>query len=55
MDRLNGLTRRGLLKAGGALGMAVGASSILGNSAFAQEGGFIPYSNKSLDYYFFVI
>jgi len=55
MDRMNGLTRRGLLKAGGALGMAVGASSVLGRSAFAQEGGFIPYSNKSLDYYFFVI
>lgn len=54
MDRLNGLTRRGLLKAGGALGIAAGASTLLGRAAWADEG-FIPYSNKSLDYYFFVI
>jgi ABC-type sugar transport system substrate-binding protein len=54
MDSMDGLTRRGLLKAGGALGAAVGASALLGRSAWAEEG-FIPYSNKSLDYYFFVI
>lgn len=55
MDRLNGLTRRGLLKAGGALGAAMGASALVGKAAWAQEAGFIPFSNKSLDYYFFVI
>ncbi|MER9316193.1 substrate-binding domain-containing protein [Mesorhizobium sp. M0659] len=55
MGRLNGLTRRGLLKAGGALGVAMGASALVGRPAWAQDAGFIPFSNKSLDYYFFVI
>lgn len=55
MKETNGFTRRGLLKAGGAVGAAMGAGALLGRSAWAQEAGFIPYSNKSLDYYFFVI
>lgn len=47
-----GISRRGLLQAGAALG----AGALLGGrAAFAQDGAFIPYSNKSLDYYFFVI
>ena len=54
MDRMNAMTRRGLLKAGGALGIAAGAGALLGRTAWADEG-FIPYSNKSFDYYFFVI
>jgi len=54
-NRVNAITRRGLLKAGGAIGAAIGAAALTGNSAWAQDAGFIPYSNKSLDYYFFVI
>ena len=55
MDRINGMTRRGLLKAGGAVGAALGANALFGNAAWSQDAGFIPFSNKSLDYYFFVI
>ena len=33
----------------------MGATALTGNSAWAQDAGFMPYSNKSLDYYFFVI
>jgi simple sugar transport system substrate-binding protein len=54
MSRLNGVTRRSLLKAGGTLGAAMTAATLPGRLAWADEG-FIPYSNKSLDYYFFVI
>lgn len=45
------ISRRGVLKAG----VAAGAASMLGRTAWAQDRVFIPYSNKSLDYYFFVI
>lgn len=45
------LNRRSLLKSGA----AAGAASMLGSAAFAQDRVFVPYSNKSLDYYFFVI
>jgi ABC-type sugar transport system substrate-binding protein len=43
--------RRRLLQAGAALG----AASLFGRSALAEDRIFVPYSNKSLDYYFFVI
>lgn len=48
MTNVNNLSRRGLLKAGAALGVGamVGGSS----SAFAADRVFVPYSNKSLDY-----
>jgi len=36
-------------------GLALGASALTGNAAFAQDRVFVPFSNKSLDYYFFVI
>jgi ABC-type sugar transport system substrate-binding protein len=45
------INRRTLLKASAAAGTA----SLLGGAAFAQDRVFVPYSNKSLDYYFFVI
>ena len=45
------MNRRSALKAGA--GAAVAAMA--GGSALAQERVFVPYSNKSLDYYFFVI
>lgn len=45
------MSRRGVLAAGAALG----AATLLGGRAFAQDTVFVPYSNKSLDYYFFVI
>ena len=45
------LNRRSVLKGAAALG--VGAMA--GRSAFAQDRVFVPYSNKSLDFYFFVI
>lgn len=46
------INRRHLLQAGAAL---AAATLVGGRAAFAQEAGFVPYSNKSLDYYFFVI
>ncbi len=36
-------------------GLALGASAVTGSMAFAQDSVFLPFSNKSLDYYFFVI
>ncbi|MCR9121288.1 MAG: sugar ABC transporter substrate-binding protein [Phyllobacteriaceae bacterium] len=45
------MNRRSVLKAGA----AAGAASMLGRAAWAQDRVFVPYSNKSLDYYFFVI
>ena len=45
------ISRRGILQAGA----AAGAASLMGKAAWAQDRVFIPYSNKSLDYYFFVI
>ncbi|OAN71732.1 sugar ABC transporter substrate-binding protein [Rhodobacteraceae bacterium EhC02] len=45
------MNRRGVLK----VGAAAGAASLLGGTAWAQDRVFLPYSNKSLDYYFFVI
>lgn len=47
----NPVTRRGVL-AGGA---AVGLSAVVAGSAKAADRVFIPFSNKSLSYYFFVI
>lgn len=46
------ISRRHLLQAGAALGAATLAG---GSNVFAQAKPFVPYSNKSLDYYFFVI
>lgn len=45
------ISRRSLLKAGA----AAGAATMVGGAAWAQDRVFLPYSNKSLDYYFFVI
>src|SRR5690606_12627089 len=36
-------------------GLALGAAAFAGREAFAQDRVFLPFSNKSLDYYFFVI
>ncbi len=56
MTRTTGVTRRGVLAGGAALGLgAVAGAAMGGGAAFAQENVFVPYSNKSLDYYFFVI
>lgn len=46
------ISRRRLMQAGAALGAATLAG---GTKAFAQDRVFVPFSNKSLDYYFFVI
>jgi simple sugar transport system substrate-binding protein len=46
------ISRRHLLQAGAAVGAATLAG---GSNVFAQTKPFVPYSNKSLDYYFFVI
>ena len=46
-----GVSRRSLLAGGAALGLG----AMMGPGAFAQAGLSSPYSNKSLDYYFFVI
>jgi simple sugar transport system substrate-binding protein len=52
LTKVNNLSRRGLLQAGAALG----AGTMLGGgSALAADRVFVPYSNKSLDFYFFVI
>jgi ABC-type sugar transport system substrate-binding protein len=45
------MTRRSVLAGGAALGM----TALAGGTLRAQDRVFIPYSNKSLDYYFFVI
>lgn len=52
---ISDVTRRGVLKAGAALGAGAMVGTAGGTLAGAQEALFIPYSNKSLDYYFFVI
>lgn len=46
-----GVSRRGLLVGGAVLGLGM----VIGRGALAQNRLSIPYSNKSLDYYFFVI
>lgn len=51
MTQPDNMNRRAILKAGA----AAGAASMLGGAAWAQDRVFVPYSNKSLDYYFFVI
>ena len=51
MSAGNQISRRHLLQAGAALCVA----ALAGGKAFAQSKPFVPYSNKSLDYYFFVI
>lgn len=50
-----GVTRRGVLAGGAALGLGAMTATAAGRMALAQDRLFIPYSNKSLDYYFFVI
>ncbi len=47
----SGRERRGLLVGGAVLGLGM----VIGRGALAQNRLSIPYSNKSLDYYFFVI
>jgi simple sugar transport system substrate-binding protein len=44
------LSRRNVIAAGASL-----ATGLVTRSAFAQGKPFVPYSNKSLDYYFFVV
>lgn len=51
MEMRKGVNRRGVLAGGAALGLGV----MMGQGALAQSRLSIPYSNKSLDYYFFVI
>ncbi len=51
MTRIKGMNRRDIL----AMGAALGAGMLAAPGAFAQGRKFIPFSNKSLDYYFFVI
>ena len=50
-----GMNRRNVLASGAALGLGAMMGSLAGSRAFAQGALSIPYSNKSLDYYFFVI
>lgn len=45
------MSRRTLMASGAALGLG----AMVGRPAWAQDRVFVPYSNKSLDYYFFVI
>ncbi|MCI2395052.1 substrate-binding domain-containing protein [Aliiroseovarius sediminis] len=45
------MNRRQLLQTGA----AASAATLMGGASFAQDRVFLPYSNKSLDYYFFVI
>ncbi|WP_336741188.1 sugar ABC transporter substrate-binding protein [Aureimonas altamirensis] len=51
MTRIKGMNRRDIL----AMGAALGVGMLAAPGAFAQGRKFIPFSNKSLDYYFFVI
>jgi len=51
MIKTMGLNRRQLMAGGAALGLG----SMMARGAFAEGALSIPYSNKSLDYYFFVI
>ena len=55
MNDKAGVTRRGVLAGGAALGVGAMATGLTGRMAMAQDRLFIPYSNKSLDFYFFVI
>jgi ABC-type sugar transport system substrate-binding protein len=49
------MDRRSVLAGGAALGIGAMASGMGVRGAMAADRLFIPYSNKSLDYYFFVI
>jgi len=51
MTKFSEMSRRQIMAGGAALGLG----AMVGRGAFAQERLAIPYSNKSLDYYFFVI
>lgn len=51
MMTAKGMSRRQIMAGGAAMGLG----AMMGRGAFAQSGLSIPYSNKSLDYYFFVI
>lgn len=51
MTKAMGLNRRQIMAGGAALGLG----SMMARGAFAEGALSIPYSNKSLDYYFFVI
>ena len=55
MTKQTGVSRRNLLAGGAALGLGTMMGPMAGMRAFAQNALSIPYSNKSLDYYFFVI
>ena len=55
MTKQTGVSRRNLLAGGAALGLGTMMGPVAGMRAFAQNALSIPYSNKSLDYYFFVI
>ncbi|MCD2185337.1 sugar ABC transporter substrate-binding protein [Rhizobium sp. GN54] len=49
------VNRRQVLVGGLALGAGAMTGAMAGGAAFAQDRVFLPFSNKSLDYYFFVI
>lgn len=49
MTKLTTMNRRQIMAGGAALGLG----AMMGSSALAQDRLSIPYSNKSLDYYFF--
>lgn len=51
MSRKLTMDRRSVIKAGA----AAGAAAMMGGAAWAQDRVFVPFSNKSLDFYFFVI
>jgi ABC-type sugar transport system substrate-binding protein len=51
MEKSTRINRRQLLQAGTAFGLA----SLVGTRAIARNKPFVPFSNKSLSYYFFVI
>ncbi len=55
MTKQIGVSRRNVLAGGAALGLGTMMDPLTGTGAFAQGTLSIPYSNKSLDYYFFVI
>jgi len=49
------VNRRQVLAGGLALGASAMTGALTGGTALAQDRVFLPFSNKSLDYYFFVI
>jgi simple sugar transport system substrate-binding protein len=49
------VNRRQVLAGGLALGASAMTGALAGGTALAQDRVFLPFSNKSLDYYFFVI